>query len=467
MPQFQYTAVNNAGKKLSGVIGAITEGEARKQLNTLGISVLDIKKTLEQLKESPAAKTEQGTNLKKFEFEAFDKTGKKVVGSIPASSRYKAFKRLMDEYKFEVSYIVPFGATEPDKTAARKEGLDVLKAEYEAQLKSEGRQVEAKAEEEVNVEFEQKRKALLQKVDAILEKIKSLMQSYDKDLNPENRAIIQKYIDKLLRIKSSTNLEYIEHTSEELLKKVQGQELFLHKEQMTSQRQKVRMETQKLMTSLHSRPDNKKDVLEDLEDFQNKLDESNIKIFRGLGQFLSQFIPSEEEKALKRRIHVLSKQILTFLRIWITSPKATKAEAMASVKSVREEKHNLKAELRTLVKKRHALTKKTASLGDEQNVTEPLLTEEIAGFLGWLLTFYLAAYFLSHYFFAKIFPGGNPMPGDFNLLQSGMLRYLLISIFLWYVLLSLRIEYLRYKSWATALILPIGIILNTALIFNL
>ena len=49
--------------------------------------------------------------------------------------------------------------------------------------------------------------------------------------------MIQEYVDKLLRIKSSTNLDYIEHTSEELLKKkVQDQEIFLNKEKMFSER---------------------------------------------------------------------------------------------------------------------------------------------------------------------------------------------------------------------------------------
>ena len=44
MPQFQYTAVNNSGKKLTGIIGAESEDEARKQLNAFGISILEIQK---------------------------------------------------------------------------------------------------------------------------------------------------------------------------------------------------------------------------------------------------------------------------------------------------------------------------------------------------------------------------------------------------------------------------------------
>ena len=109
MPQFQYTAVNSDAKKLNGVIGAESENDARKQLNTLGISVLSIKTIKDKAKVS--VHSEKTVNLKKYEFEAYDKTGRKIVGTIPASSRYKAFKRLMEEYEFEVSFVVHLNAT--------------------------------------------------------------------------------------------------------------------------------------------------------------------------------------------------------------------------------------------------------------------------------------------------------------------------------------------------------------------
>ena len=110
MAQFQYTAVNNTGKKLSGVIGAATQEEARKELNALGISVLVMNKIAETGEQSVTTEANTSDELPKFEFEAFDKTGRKVLGTIPASNRYKAFKRLMEEYQFEVSYVIEAGA---------------------------------------------------------------------------------------------------------------------------------------------------------------------------------------------------------------------------------------------------------------------------------------------------------------------------------------------------------------------
>src|SRR3989338_8991359 len=121
MAQFQYTAVNSSGKKLSGLIGAASEEDARKQLNTFGISLLAIQKTAETAPQTVTKEAGTTAELPKFEFEAFDKAGKKVMGTIPASSRYKAFKRLMEEYQFEVSYVVGLGASEEERAKAKAE----------------------------------------------------------------------------------------------------------------------------------------------------------------------------------------------------------------------------------------------------------------------------------------------------------------------------------------------------------
>ena len=120
------------------------------------------------------------------------------------------------------------GAGEEEKVKAKGEDLSALKAEYEVRNKETDKEVIE--EKKISVQFEAERKNLLQKVDFILEKIKGLLVTNQDELTADSRKLIQGYIDKLLRIKSSTNLDYIQSTSEELLKKVQDQELFLHKE---------------------------------------------------------------------------------------------------------------------------------------------------------------------------------------------------------------------------------------------
>src|SRR3989338_2035753 len=312
MAQFQYTAVNNGGKKLSGLIGAATEEEARKQLNTFGISLLAIQKMAETAAQSVTQEAGTSDVLPKFEFEAFDKIGKKVLGTIQASNRYKAFKRLMDEYQFEVSYVVAAGATEEEKVKAKVEDLSALKAEYEAQNKVTDKEVIE--EQKISTEFETQRKNLLQKVDFILEKIKGLLAAYMDELTPESRKLIQGYIDKLLRIKSSTNLDYIQSTSEELLKKVQDQELFLHKEKMQGQRDHLKLEAQKMMATLHSKPV-AAGITENIEDIQEKLGESDNQLFKGLAAFIARFLPTPEEKVLREKISTVNRDIWTYRKI--------------------------------------------------------------------------------------------------------------------------------------------------------
>lgn len=457
MAQFQYTAVNSSGKKLSGLIGAANEEEARKQLNTFGISLLAIQKTAETDAQSVTQETGTSAELTKFEFEAFDKAGKKVIGTIPASSRYKAFKRLMDEYQFEVSYVVPVGANEEERAKAKSEDLSVLKAEYEAQNKVTDRA--AIEDQKITAEFEVKRKALLQKVDFILEKIKALLASYQGEIKPDAQKLIQTYVDKLLRIKSSTNLDYIATTSEELLKKVQDQELFLHKEKMQTQRDHLKLEAQKLMATLHEKPV-QAGITDSLEQVQSQLQGSDNKLFQGLAAWISNLLPTPEEKEMKSKIATVSRQIWTYRKILWTSPASTKEEARQSLQALIDERKRLKQELKNRVLERK-------NKNADQEVAEPLITEELNHFLGWLLAFYLVAYFFSHYVSAKVFPGGNPLPGDFNLLASGTLRYLLLSVFLWHVLLTFRVEYLRYKPWGNLVVLPLGIVLNASLVFNL
>lgn len=456
MAQFQYTAVNSSGKKLSGLIGAATEEDARKQLNVFGISLLAIQKTAETAAQTITKEPGTTAELPKFEFEAFDKAGKKVIGTIPASSRYKAFKRLMEEYQFEVSYVVALGASEEARAKAKAEDLAALKAEYEAQNKVTDQEVIA--EKKISAEFEEQRKLLLQKVDFILEKIKGMLVTYQGELKPDSQKIIQGTIDKLLRIKSSTNLDYIQSTSEELLKKVQDQELFLHKEKMQSQRDHLKLEAQKMMATLHSKPA-AANITQNIEDIQEKLNESDNQLFKGIAAFIARFLPTPEEKELRTKISTVSRDIWTYRKIVWTAPAGAKAEARQSLQALVDEKKRLSQELRAMITERRNRGK--------EDTEEPLITEEVNHFLSWLLAFYLVAYFFSHYVSAKTFPGGNPLPGDFNLLSSETLRHLLLSVFLWHVLLSFRVEYLRYKNWANLVVLPLGIVLNAGLVFNL
>lgn len=462
MAQFEYTAVNAGGKKLSGLIAADNEEEARKQLGSLNISLLSIQKTAETPVETITKEAGTSAELPKYEFEAFDKSGKKVLGSIPASSRYKAFQRLIDEYGFEVSYVIQAGASAEDKEKAKHDDLSALKAEYLAMAKEKG--IGITPEDNSNLEFEKKRAALLKKVDFILNKIKTILAQYSEDIKPENKKMIQEYVDKLLRIKSSTNLDYIEHTSEELLKKVQDQEIFLNKEKMFSERSMIKLETQKMMADLHSGPSNQKDISDDFQKIQEKFSLSDNKFLKGISNYIKKFLPTPEEKEILSEIKSANRELFIFAKIWLTSPPITKPEAYKSLKTVWDERKRLKEALKALKKKPEVVVE-TQIATASTNENEPLILEELNHFLGWLLSFYLLAYFISSYVIGKNFT--SPLPANFNLLSSSLLRYLLLSIFIWYSIFYIKLEFFKYKTWFNTFMLVFGIIVNATLIFNL
>ena len=77
MALFRYIVTNQSGKKLSGTVEAPNYNVARKELNNLGFSILNLVPTTEKPK---------AENSKKFIFEALDNNSKFIQGSIPASA---------------------------------------------------------------------------------------------------------------------------------------------------------------------------------------------------------------------------------------------------------------------------------------------------------------------------------------------------------------------------------------------
>ena len=451
MAQFQYNAVNQGGKRLSGLISANNEEEARQELNGLGISILSIQLVAVSQEQSQTKEATTTQELPRFEFEASDPHGRKVIGTIPAVSKEKAYMRLIEEYNFSVAYLVPKGASEEEKTAARKEDLSALLQKNTPIPNGISANDEA---------FEVRRKALIERVNFILEKIKNILQLFDEEIRPERKKLIQEAMDKLLRIKNSTNLDYIQHHSELLLKAIQDQELFLHQEKMEKERSKVKFASQALLADLHSNPEPKKDLGDDLEKIHDRFAQSESRFIQGLGHFLEPYLASPEEKQLKEEIKRAKNQVWEYRKLWIKSPMETKEDAKMALDDAIKKETQLQAELKAVKRQRKALKNK------EDGSHEPLITEELTQLIGFVLSFYLILYFASFYQVTKGFLESIPFFEGEELLASHWMKSFLLSIFLWYLVLSFRLIYLRYKSWANLVMLPIGLIANAVVLFN-
>ena len=122
MSMFYYLAVSGAdNRRMNGQIDAVSEAAARSELNRMGLSVLSISD-----KAPEGADAGQTTS---FEFEALDRTQKKVAGTIDAADLTSAFTRLKAEFSFQVSYICRADATPSEKTAAHTDGIEKIKKE--------------------------------------------------------------------------------------------------------------------------------------------------------------------------------------------------------------------------------------------------------------------------------------------------------------------------------------------------
>lgn len=127
MATFYYLAVANAdNRKMTGQIDAQTIESARQELNKIGLSVLTIsaEKPADYAKNN--AKPDDSGNIKAFEFEATDRNGKDVGGTIDALDLENAYNRLTDEFNFQVACVYSANATEEEKAKAKKEGVSLI-----------------------------------------------------------------------------------------------------------------------------------------------------------------------------------------------------------------------------------------------------------------------------------------------------------------------------------------------------
>ena len=453
--QYQYTATNAEGKKLTGVINANSEEEARGQLNNLGFSILELAESAEGTAQS---------NLEKFEFEAYDPSGKQIKGTVPAKAPILAYKRLIEEYHFNVNYMAPVNAAPEEKQRMRQTGLAELQNQYELQ---KNQKPEDKSQNTVSEtpEFLQEKEALLQKVDNILKEVKTLLAKFETKLSPEKRAEIEGYIDKLSRIKSSNNLEYIRNTSKELLKKVQEDEVFINDVQHDAERKDVIIESQKMLQGLNKSAASKVDfglrLQTTIQKIEEKLKGSSFAfLLHPLKKIRNLLKQDPEVQQVKIQIKALRTERFDALKIALKSPKETRKEGWATVKSLNAKNKEIRSKLKEI---KHRRDDQNLAIKREKHV---YFLEEVNTFTGWLLTFYLVYYFLGHYVTTKGLALGPLFGIPFDLSDSALFKYLLALIFLVHGAISLKLNFFLRNKIASIALTSITLILGLLVLFN-
>lgn len=460
MPKFSYNVVNQENKALTGTISAPDEQSARVELNQLGFSVIG----MTEIPENEAMAAQEGPVLPTFEFAAIDKTQKRVVGTIQSEDRFSAYKRLVSEYAFEVEYLVAQDLPEAQKADEKAKGVFELQNQMDENAQELSKKIQG--ENQDLKEFEQKQDVLKSQVEFVLKKVKEMLDLYENEMKQETKGEIRKYVDKILRIKSSTNLDYIRKTCEELLTYLQKEELFLHEEAKMRERTQMVLEAKSMMMQLHNTKGPANMSIHELLSrwrekhiFKNERPsffEKTADFFMGL---VIGFIPENDEiKGIQHNIDIVDQQIRQYWLLYFqASTPEYKKEARVSLKKLSQEKKKLKKDLKEA---KGRLRDEFKQRGD---VTQfEAFSAELLNFTGWLLGFYLLYYFVSIYLNTKQL-GGIPLPQTFTIYKTNFLKYFLTTLFLFHSALSIKINFFRRNEVATLIITPV-FLLGTILI---
>ncbi len=480
MPIFKYTVTNKESKKLVGSIEAPDEKAARTELNNLGFSILELTETGPEDAETPQSqKTLDPTKVpkKKFEFEAINPQGQKIVGTIAADDDFSGFKRLTKEYDLTVTSIWDKDATEEEKSSIKAKGVTQLQQMLESET-------ETKKIKETRGTQDQRKKELFTKtkIEFILKQVNETLQEYGNEIPIDARKDIDKRIDKLLRIKHSTNFEYIMQTAEELLKEIQKQEIVLKKKGYLEKRAKLILKVKDLLGRLHDTGKPKsisEDIVQNIQDWQQKNISKATRIpwqIRLANSFLLKirklFETPPEVQLLKGQIKTCNVQILEYIKLYLKEPTPQyKEKTLTAIKAIWERRKTAKKELKEVKQRIKSEKEKNLSLKDREKLRHDFLeriTEEITEFTGWLLAFYLVYYFVSLYITSKNFGLGDPssFPKSLDFYHTQIFKYVLVIVFLLHLGFTIKYNFFKKIKIASIIIFPLTIFLIIFVLVN-
>ncbi len=459
MPNFKYLVANQEGKKLSGSVQAPDRNTAQEELNNLGFSILSLEESNEEKAHDPS--------LKKFAFEAVDKSMKLVTGTIPAADEKQAFTRLETEYSLQVSALWPETATSEEITAAKAKGTAHIKETMDKTEKKEVEAIEAKTKEQ-----QEKEQFVKLKIEKILASVNELLKRFENEIDPNQKTEINKKIDKILRIKHSTNLDYILESAKELLEFIQKQETHFQEKGFKDKRLELNLRTQNLLDELkrgQKEQSLSENIVSSIENWQqsNTDENQNVSYFKQVtGNFLNSikkvFETPEEIKAIKDQVKVYNRQLWDLIRLYFKEPtKEYKEKVKRSIKTVwlarQTALNNLKHIKRELRKKR-----KFDNNGESFLLS---LTKEINSFSGWLLAFYIAYYFTGLYITNKDF-GLHSVPKGFFIYESHIFKYVLVITFILHSCTALKVNFFKKSLAADIILIPSFFLLSIISVLN-
>ncbi|MFA6917217.1 MAG: hypothetical protein WC285_00040 [Candidatus Gracilibacteria bacterium] len=458
MPIFKYTVANKEGKKLNGTISVPDEESARKELNNLGFSILELAESTETIQEDKQSN--------KFVFEALDKHSKQITGTIPAKDEEETFRRLTKEYDLSVTAIWKEGATESEISKAK---IDGTKKFQEKLIEEE--ELEKNTQKVKTLEEEKEEEFTKAKIETVLQNVNLLLQEFDQEFDKTQKAEINKKINKILRIKHSSNLSYILASAEELLMFLHDQEKMLKEKGMNDKQLELEIKTRRLLDNLKAT--SKPKTISD--DIMNRIGSWEEKHSRDQGKF-SQFLYNLLEKikkffetppeilALREQVRAYNKQLYDFTLLYFKeSSPDYKEKIKTSLKTVWAARKKAKMEI-SRVKKGIKERNRVVEISTGTSFISSLVTE-LNALTGWLLAFYIVYYFVAIYLTTKDF-GLDQIPSSITVYESHTFKYILAIIFLLHSATSLKENFFKKSVIADIILIPTFVITSIIALLN-
>lgn len=217
--KFFYTALTTDNKKITGVLDAPDRDTAQGELHKMGVAILSVNEISEA--ESEKIKSEQEeqkakSGIKTFQFLAIDANAKEIEGTIDAMDDFSAYRRLRDEYQFNVVNLFPEMATEVERNRAKalipgfEDQLGQMRAfGKKDEKKSASQEAGELGEEDIN-------KEIIVEIDRVIINTKKALETHTNLYSTELLREIQNMLSELERIRTSNNIKHITEVSNDL-----------------------------------------------------------------------------------------------------------------------------------------------------------------------------------------------------------------------------------------------------------
>ncbi len=214
--KFSYTALTGKGEKATGVLDADNPEAVKEELHKMGLSILSLEAMSDADFEAMQSKEDEhrrAAGIITFPFQAVDKSGKTVEGTIDAVNGYAAFKRLTREYGFQVSSLESASA-------------EMLK-NWAQELKNEKEEPAAKSAAATELESTGPADPkIVAAADSLIGEAKKMLEGEKTRLPSALVTEAETIVGELVRIRTSNNVKHITEVANRLYKILSGTPVF-------------------------------------------------------------------------------------------------------------------------------------------------------------------------------------------------------------------------------------------------